>query len=59
MSEPTQIGKVLVYEDVTVEDLSQMLNENIITLKEYLVAMNTGKVENDKIRVYKTKLYKK
>lgn len=53
MGKPTQIAKITVYADVNVEELWVMVEQGIITLYEYFTALQTGKIENDKVRVYK------
>jgi len=55
MSEPTKIDNVLVFENVSMGDLSNLLNENKITLKEFYQILETGKFENDRMKIYKTK----
>ena len=61
MNQSRQIKDVTItiYDDVSVDDLHQMLDDKIITLSEYYTVMETGVLSNDKIQIYKKKNNKK
>jgi len=59
MKEPQKIKDISIYYDVTVDDLHKMLSDTLINLQEFYEVMETGKLSNDKIQIYKMKNNKK
>lgn len=59
MTEPKLIKDVVIYDDVTLDDLATMLENKTITLSEFYKVLEDGKFESDTMRIYKKKINKK
>lgn len=59
MAEPKQIADIIVYDDVTMDDLKVMLENGTITLLQFYKVFEEGKFVSDTIRIYKKKINKK
>jgi hypothetical protein len=59
MNNPKRIGDITVYDDVTVDDLGKLLKDKVISVREFYDVVENGKMENDKVKIYKSKTYKK
>lgn len=59
MKQHEEIKNVKIYDDVSLDDLNGLLQQQVITMKEFYQIMEEGKFENDHIKIYKKKTFKR
>jgi hypothetical protein len=59
MNDPKVIKDIKIFDNITLENLHELLLDKTITLKEFYEVLETGKFEDDCIKIYRKKHSKK